>query len=603
MGAETWRRSLVRVALVTVVASAASVALELFNRHGPFEVLGWSARSPMEATCNAMVAVLLAWGALALTGRAVVSLLISLFLLGVVGALHATKLHILGKPLFPWDVVLQYREALALTPEMAASVPGALGIAIAVLLLVAIVVAARRERPPLGWKFRVTLGALVAVACFAIFPRADQTLRYVGINHLRWHPSESYRLNGLLLGIALNTNTAVVVPPKDYSAHAVQAALGNPPRVIPAQQKEQPTVIVVMSESFFDPTRLPNVKFLDDPTPNLRRLQPEHVAATLFSPVFGGGTANTEFEVLTGHSMRLLPEGSVPYQQYLRREHPSLARLFAAQGYDAVAVHTFHRWFWERDEVYRHLGFHRFVGLEDMQGVVTDGSYPSDAVLTRQLIKQFEQRTGPLFMFGISMEAHGPYQANRYGQDSVRFESQLDEVAREQLRTYVEAAHHADRELGELVSYFSKVKSPVYVVFFGDHLPSLPRVLQQTGVIDGDLNSLELDQYSFIHQVPLLVWTNTPHEPADWGAFSTSFLGPRVLELTGTPGSRYTDFLSQVQRSLPVMVPGLVVDSEGVMSRELPAALEPLQRSWWLLQYDQLFGEQYLEKATQAQVN
>jgi hypothetical protein len=492
-------------------------------------------------------------------------------------------------------MVLQYREALALTPEMATSAPGALGISVAVLLLLGIAWTARRERPPLTWKIRAALGALVALACFAIFPRADQTLRHVGINHLRWHPSESYRLNGLLLGIALNTNTAVVVPPKDYSAPAVQAALGNPPRVIPALQDEAPTVIVVMSESFFDPTRLPKVKFLDDPTPNLRRLQPEHVSATLFSPVFGGGTANTEFEVLTGHSMRLLPEGSVPYQQYLRREHPSLARLFAAQGYETVAVHTFHRWFWERDEVYRHLGFQRFVGLEDMKGVVQDGCYPSDSVLTEQIVAQFESRRRPLFLYGISMEAHGPYQANRYEETSVRFESELDDTARAQLRTYVEAAHHADRELGELVRYFSKVETPVYIVFFGDHLPSLPRVFQQTGVI-GNLDTLELQQKSFLHQVPLLVWTNAKHLPEDWGAFSTSFLGPRVLELTGTPGSRYTDFLTHVQRSLPVMVPGLVVDSDGVMSRELPAALEPLQKAWWMLQYDQLFGEQYLEK-------
>jgi arylsulfatase A-like enzyme len=359
---------------------------------------------------------------------------------------------------------------------------------------------------------------------------------------------------------------------------------------------------MVMSESFFDPTRLPKVKFLDEPTPNLRRLQPEQVAATLFSPVFGGGTANTEFEVLTGHAMRFLPEGSVPYQQYVRRDQPSLARLFGVQGYETVAVHTFHRWFWERDEVYRHFGFQRFVGLEDMQGVVQDGSYPSDAVLTEQIIKQFEQRKKPLFLFGISMEAHGPYQPDRYEETTVRFESELDKTAREQLATYVEAAHHADRELGELVKYFSRAKTPVYIVFFGDHLPSLPKVFQQTGVI-GNLDALELDQVSFLRQVPLLVWTNTRHHPEDWGAFSTSFLGPRVLELTGIPGSRYTDFLSQVQHSLPVVVPGLVIDSDGVMSRELPVALEPLQKAWWMLEYDQLFGEQYLEKVKQAQVN
>lgn len=595
MGAELWRRGLLRAALVGVGGSGTSVVLEFSNRHGAAEVLHWVTRSPLEATCNAMFAVLLAWGALALTGRAVVSLLISMGVLGVLGAVHAAKLQILGKPLFPWDLVLQYREALALGPQMSESIWGQLALVLAFAVVMAIIGAARWEKSVLPWGLRLTLFAVVSLSCWAIFPKADQTLSHLGIHHVRWQQSESYRVNGLLLGIALNANSAVVVSPAGYSAKSVRAALGNPPRVVSRKAEAPPTVIVLMSESFFDPTRLPKVKFLDEPIPTVRRLQREYTSGTLFSPVFGGGTANAEFEVLTGHAMRFLPEGSVPYQQYVRRPHPSLATLFAAQGYQTVAVHNFHRWFWERDVVYRHLGFERFIGLEDMPGGLVDGSYPSDALLTAQLIEQFEARTRPLFMFAISMEAHGPYIPGRYAQQSVRFESELDEGARAQLEAYLEAAHHADRELGALVEYFSKVKSPVTIVFFGDHLPSLPGVLQQTGVIRS-LNELELGQLSFIHQVPLLVWTNGPHEPRQLGPLSTSFLGPLVLELTGTPGSRYTDFLSELSRTLPVMSPGLVFDAQGAASADPGAALEPLARAWWLLQYDQLFGEQYLEQ-------
>lgn len=588
---KTERRSLSRIAFVGVGAVALSIALELLNRPTVSDVFVWLGHSPREVTCNAMFAVLFAWALLALTGRVAWALLGSAGVLGMVGVLHAAKVAILGRPLFPWDIVLQYREAWAMLPEVGGRIVPVLALALA--LAVGIVVAGRRERELLPWRMRAVIGGVVALVCWTIFPQVDRAMGRVGVQRLVWRPLESYRVNGLLLGFALNTNSAVVRQPAGYDSVAVRTALGRPRRTVTSTARQQPTVVVVMSESFFDPTRLPRVQFLDDPIPTVHRLQQEFTSGTLYPPVFGGGTANTEFEVLTGHAMRFLPAGSVPYQQYLHRKHPSLATLFAAQGYQTVAVHTFHRWFWEREQVYGYLGFHRFLGLEDMPGAVVDGSYPSDAMLTSQLIEQFEQRTGPLFLFGVSMEAHGPYQAGRYPAQTVRFDSELDEEARAQLATYVEAANHADRELGALVSYFSKVNTPVFIVFFGDHLPSLPRVLSQTGVI-GSLDELDLRQRDFLSQVPLLIWTNTPTAPRRLGSLSASFLGPVLLELTGTPGSPYTDFLNAVRRDLPVMVPGLVSDADGVISDEPPDSLRPLEQAWWTLEYDELFGEQYL---------
>lgn len=582
------------MALVALGAGVASVVLELFNGRSPSLLFAWAASSPVQLLCNALFAVFFAWVLLAVTGRAAVSLVLSTCVLGLLGAVHFTKLSALGKPLLPSDVVLQYREAFAMVPQLPRAGAASL-ITLAVVMVIALVAAVRWERTPLPWKYRGGLAAVVALACWAMFPRVDRALAHVGIRHIFWEQPSNYRVNGLLLSLALNANSATVRPPAGYGSKSVRAALGKPAAPPVTRAADQPTVILVMSESFFDPTRLPLVKFVDDPLPNLHRLQREHLSGTLFPPVFGGQTANTEFEVLTGHSMRFLPAGSVPYQQYLRRRHPSLASLFGSQGYETVAVHTYHRWFWEREQVYGHLGFKRFVGLEDMPVAELDGPYPSDKLLTSQLIEQFEARKAPLFMFGVSMEAHGPYLPNRYTAETVRFESELDEPAREELASYVQSAHHADRELGALVEYFSKVKTPVFIVFFGDHLPSLRLVLAQTGVI-GSFEQPDLKQLDFLHQVPLLIWTNTPTAPKALGSMSASFLGPVLLELTGTKGSRYTDFLIGVHRALPVMVPGLVSDAEGVLSDAPPDSLKALEQDWWTLEYDQLFGEQYLER-------
>lgn len=139
----------------------------------------------------------------------------------------------------------------------------------------------------------------------------------------------------------MNFPAANVQRPPSYSPEAVRAAAARgTPHLITA---DMPDIVVVMSESLFGPTRVPGLSFAKDPLPNLHRLQHEAASGRLYSPVFGGGTANTEFELLTGHTARFLPPGSVPYQQYVRRKQQSLASIFQARGYRTEAVHMYHR--------------------------------------------------------------------------------------------------------------------------------------------------------------------------------------------------------------------------------------------------------------------
>ena len=100
---------------------------------------------------------------------------------------------------------------------------------------------------------------------------------------------------------------------------------------------EKPDIIIVMSESFWDPTRLPGVKITPDPIANVRKLR----SGSMFSPEFGGMTANVEFEALTGFSNAFLPYGSIPYQQYVRGTMPSLATFLKSEGYRTRAIHPF----------------------------------------------------------------------------------------------------------------------------------------------------------------------------------------------------------------------------------------------------------------------
>ena len=138
---------------------------------------------------------------------------------------------------------------------------------------------------------------------------------------------------------------------------------------------KKPNVIFVMSEAFWDPTLLTNVTFSEDPVPTIHRLQKESSTGYLLSPQFGGGTSNVEFEVLTGNSMSFLPGGSIPYQQYISKPIPSLASYFADQGYKSMGIHSYEGWFWDRNKVYKELGFESFKSSEHFVNPGNEGLF------------------------------------------------------------------------------------------------------------------------------------------------------------------------------------------------------------------------------------
>ena len=143
----------------------------------------------------------------------------------------------------------------------------------------------------------------------------------------------------------------------------------------------------------------------------------------MFSPEFGGMTANVEFEALTGFSNAFLPYGSIPYQQYVRGPVPSLANFFRSEGYETTAIHPFEGWFWNREHVYDAFGFDRFLSIEKLPPMASRGPLVSDDALTDEIIKRADATERPFFTFAVSLQGHGPYEPNRYRDARVKVES------------------------------------------------------------------------------------------------------------------------------------------------------------------------------------
>ena len=160
---------------------------------------------------------------------------------------------------------------------------------------------------------------------------------------IMWDQKENYASNGFAIAFALNVPMAKVKAPPSYEDEVIDAI--GPAATGVSMPAEKPDIIMVMSESFWDPTLLPGI----DDHARSDSERPRRAVRHVFSPEFGGMTANVEFEALTGFSNAFLPYGSIPYQQYVRGAVPSLATFFRGEGYATRAIHPFEGWFWNRD--------------------------------------------------------------------------------------------------------------------------------------------------------------------------------------------------------------------------------------------------------------
>jgi phosphoglycerol transferase MdoB-like AlkP superfamily enzyme len=317
----------------------------------------------------------------------------------------------------------------------------------------------------------------------------------------------------------------------------------------------------------------------------------------VFSPEFGGMTANVEFEALTGFSKAFLPSGSIPYQQYIRRPLPSLASFFKEQGYATRAIHPYRQWFWNRGPVYENMGFDKFMSEENMPPLEKRGTLASDDALTTEIIREADEQQDPFFFFAVSLQGHGPYEANRYPDSKLDVQTDASEAVRQSIRTYSQGAMDADASLARLMEWASKRERETILVFFGDHLPPLGPVYTETGFMQDRVASRIAPAADMLlqHETPLVLWSNKRGAERGTGTISPAFLPMQILEMAGMQHPYYTGFLRQLHDQYRIVDAHAVFDGdenadEGWQQRP-PFA--PLLRDYQMLQYDMIFGSSY----------
>ncbi|MGI6449710.1 MAG: LTA synthase family protein [Desulfitobacteriia bacterium] len=594
--------------MVLMLTLCQTILTEIIQRGSIISALYWLAIYPLTFALNYLLTLVFFLFFLILTGRLAITFILSTSSLVLLALSSLAKKQFLGDPLFPWDF-LRLDQVWNLLPQYSGEIMLAL-LFLALLILgllgsTRFLIPAYQASWPLRGCLLLIIGIIVPLVVFYRHTPLESALKQANIEHIYWAQSENSLKNGFLFGFAMNLESIMIVEPEGYNSAEIKRIMEENTPSTPAlalgsaQPDSKPNIVFILNEAFWDPTVLPQVSYSQNPLPFFQELRQKQHSGTMVSPVFGGSTANVEFEILTGLSTTFLPQGAIAYQQYIEHPIPSIARTFKNNGYVTTAIHPYHDWFYKRNTVFPNLGFDNFYSLKDFPEAEIKGEYVSDLEVSKKIAAELHKTREPAFIFAITMQNHGPYPEKRYPEKDIRVQGNLSPEGQAILETYVQGVHDADQALMSLLKSLEHLNEPTVVVFMGDHLPYLGKnylVYKETGYIKDNENKWTAADTLKMRSLPTAVWFNYPTGLPNWEILSAKYLGNHLLELAGLQGTSINNFLADLAEKLPVYEKTVNINQKGQVSESLPAELKALERDYWLLQYDILFGRQYYQE-------
>jgi hypothetical protein len=440
----------------------------------------------------------------------------------------------------------------------------------------------------------VLVGLPLAFRLAPAHPRVREMLRLAGAPDHQHR--EKARSSGPLLTFISDLPAAVVAGPPRYSPEAVAEVLrrhGFPAAARPAAAwPGHVDLIVYLVESLMDPGDL-GARYTSDPIPNLRALTRSHTSGHAIVPEEFGGSANTEFELLTGMSMTFLPRGSLPFRQYIHRPLPGLPRALGDLGFATAAIQADARYYYNRERVYELLGFRQVVWVNEIPGVerAPRAGWPSDGAVVQAVIEA-SRGPHPFFAFAFPSSTHSPYTSGVYRRSDLAVLDPPPGDSVGEVQEYVNTLRDADRAIGRLIQHFSRRPDSTIVVILGDHLAPLSS--DALAPFMARLAPLpEAERLRRTRRVPLVVWSNfgLPREEIE---LSVNALPSYLLERMGAPAPSFLGVTGGVRSRMPV-VSQYVRGAENAVWRldSVPAPEQGLLEDYRLLQYDLLLGRGY----------
>ncbi len=389
------------------------------------------------------------------------------------------------------------------------------GAALLIAGIVLVVVKCRKREP---FDRAVSVGVFCAVTALTLVVGKVS----VEVGDIDWEKTslvDAYQNYGFAYGFTYTFADFGISRPTEYSEELVEEIADDviEPTAAPEPEEAEPltpNVVFVQLESFFNVHDLVDAEYSKEPIPVFRELMETCPHGQLKVPSVGGGTANTEFEVLTGMNLDYFGAGEFPYNTILQDTTcETVAFNLKELGYTATAVHNYTGTFYGRNTVYAQLGFDRFVPQEYMNGLTYNAlGWAHDSVLTGETMKALTTTPGRDFVFTVTVQSHGKYPDTPVeGLDDIAVLAAPETVNATALQNYVNELSQVDAFIGALIDELEDFDEPTVLVLYGDHLPALG--IETDELATGDL-----------YQTTYVLWNNfgLDMEGGDLQAFQLS---------------------------------------------------------------------------------
>lgn len=399
-------------------------------------------------------------------------------------------------------------------------------------------------------------------------------------------PARTLHERGVLLHTLLTPNEASVRKPDGYSREKVEAVFNKYDLSRPESERAKEVlpelIIVYVIESFFDPTEL-GYSYSADPIPCFHRIASRFSSGHVVMPVFGGQSATSEFEILTGFSTAFLPPGICPYIGEIDRDLPAVPSWLHSQGYRTAVVTADPSYYFSRPAVYKYIGIQDSVFLFGRKGVPLDhsGRWPSDEAVVAE-VQRAAEASGAAFVLALTTSTHAPY--NYTIPEDIQVVSEVDRDARRELTVYINAVAVADRAFEHLVSHFEHTTNRTMIVALGDHRPYFEHVP------DSSARSKGLERFS----VPVVIWQNYSVEKQHV-LCSANFLLAQALPKIDVRDGRWLGLNQEFYKAVRVLSPhgAITWDDKLDLDPSHFVATNGTAADYATIQYDLMFGAGY----------
>jgi len=540
-----------------IFPTASFYLMETFH-HNPFANI-----YPNAQMLNIIIFVAVALLLWFITGSRKWALRIESVLALIIGLADYYVIEFRTVPIVPWDIYAIKTAALVGgTYDYTPTLKVVLSVLAFILLIVIESLGADKKFAKGSWKIRLLGGVLAITMLFGQYSalKMPTFVRNMGIYDKLFTPYVMVKRGGIALAFMMECQYMEVNKPDGYSTKQAAAVYNSLEEDELLKEDKLPNIIVVMNEGFSDPAILGDFETNIDYMPFLHELQrgrENTVTGNMNVSIIAGNTANTEFEFLTGISMKFLPDGCVPYQQYIDDETDSMASYLKSLGYKTIAMHPYDAAGWERNVAYPLLGFDTFYSLKDYRGVTKVRNYVSDDSCVDRIIQEFEKSEEPCFLFNVTMQNHSPYTSEH---ENFTPDIEVKGSDSEVLSNYLSLMKLSDASLEKLITYFEKEEEETVIVFFGDHQPA-DSVVRDVWALNGvDDTALTSEQESLRYQVPFVVWANYDIAEETDVVTSANYLGALMFDWCDIPKSGYSNYLLRLQEEVPVVTSRVIMD-------------------------------------------